>query len=606
MAEEKFLKPENQCREAEQNVLTSSHDKSEIDITKSEQDNNTKKEKEPDNILNNIKTENALCDIHVIDSNREETKGSEYIPPGITRNYKIEKDLQLDTYFKEYEVQSFKDTKIYRLRVLDLRANIYEDSRNNNHATIFLKELIRFCINYPEEIVLEDIEITKDFIAYVKKEGCCLQDKLLQDIKELNVEKIIKDVMNDIHVMENKMQLGSFSLKLENVFESVERGKYYVDYRYCKKDDDQVKKDEDGIPRKQDHESTSEKLEHYIYQLGVVMIELLRGDKVLFETYTKVPDAEIQKLACEKLVNGLNCSIQTKDLIKKMIVKDPQSRIKLDEIIEDIIIVKRSESIIPEQKFLQQNIKGYHNSVHGIVLQSSENKSIGIGTGILIGPSIVLTSGKNIYDHNNSRYYEKLEFVPDVSEKDETFFGRIGVKRCYVTEVFKSNSHRENFGIMILEKPIGEQLGYFGLHFHKSDDYPISKNTEVQLTGYIQEIENGERVRNKQIEMKGEIIAVDATDNWIAYDLESVDGSESDKYRKGLGGAGVLYEDKDGNCYVVGVHLSYDTEQQFRIGYWMRVAAFDQIISWMQNSDLPEFEKESNNESFIRTRGLKK
>ena len=85
-----------------------------------------------------------------------------------------------------------------------------------------------------------------------------------------------------------------------------------------------------------------------------------------------------------------------------------------------------------------------------------------------------------------------------------------------------------------------------------------------------------------------------------------VDGSKSDESLKGLGGAGIYYEDKNGEYYVIGVHSSYDKPEMISVGYRMRKAVFDQIKLWMQDSKLPEFEIESNNENYIRTKGLKK
>ena len=469
-------------------------DKSDIIVETISQETITKKEKEIEHMWNSI--------------------------PQISRKYKMEREIPQNTYFKEYEVRSLKDNEIYRLRVLDLNKNTESDDRDNNKATIFDKEFIRFVQKYPGEVILADVERTQEFNVYIKKEGYSLQHKSLEGIKELDAEMMIKDILNDIYFLENKMNLGSFSLKLANICQSKESKRYYVDYREIH--NDQAKVNEYGIPINQGPKSANGELEHYIYQLGLVLIELFQGNKELIDTYTKDSDEEIQKLTCKKLLNGLNCSEKMKNLIMRMIVKDPQNRIKLNQITKDIVMVESLESQISQQDFIHQNIIRYPNSVHGMVLRRVEDELIIMGTGTLIGPSIVLTSGNNIYDHAKNDCYQNLEFVPEVTEEAESPLGRASVKKYYVTDLFKSNSKKENFGILILEKPIGEQLGYLGLHLSINDDsLAIPENTKVRLTGYVnKKMDKQDKILIKQIQIKGEPKVIDPADNWITYDLE--------------------------------------------------------------------------------------
>ena len=570
-------------------------------------------------------TKSVILDHKRVPDN-EEAKEGVFIPPRLKNNYEYLHEITTHAYFREHKVRSRKDGEIYRLRMLDLKSETEIDDRGNNLATNFVKEYTRFCSNYPDEVDLESLEITENLIVYVKKEGCQLQDKTPKEIAGLNLKKLIEDVLNDIYFLEKKMGLGYFSLGIENIYQSKKNGAYYVDYRKISNRRSIVHKNIDFKNYNMSHKH--EEFEDYIYQLGLEMILVNLSDegaKVTVRSNSEINHSVLHDNSIEIFVRHLGYLEESENLLIEMTRRDPKQRIKINKFIdnnnskyfndnagnsENQILNSSFKDLLDSlQNPQQETIMTNSYAVKGTVLQYSEDNLIDspieMATGVLIGPNIVLTSGKIIFNRAKKSCYKKLEFVPGVTEKVEPPFGRIRVKTCYVTETYKSNSQRENFGVLILEKPVGERLGYFGLHVNKSDGKPILEKTEIHLTGYPQKtIGRYEKMRSKQTEMKGRIVGVDATDNWIAYELEMADGSKSDQYQTGLEGAGVHYQGNNGNHYVIGVHLSYDTEMQFRIGHFLRLSDLEQIEKWVKDSNLPELERENHNDNCIRTKGL--
>jgi len=102
------------------------------------------------------------------------------------------------------------------------------------------------------------------------------------------------------------------------------------------------------------------------------------------------------------------------------------------------------------------------NSVHGVIAFKFNNITTW-GTGVLIGPHIVLTADHNLYNHDIKTYtgVESLQFLSGMNGKVLPF-GIIEVEQYFVSPNYMKEG-KEDYGILILKKPIGEVTGYFGL-----------------------------------------------------------------------------------------------------------------------------------------------
>ena len=179
--------------------------------------------------------------------------------------------------------------------------------------------------------------------------------------------------------------------------------------------------------------------------------------------------------------------------------------------------------------------------VHGVVAADFGDAS-GWGTGTLIGLNIVLTAGHNLYNRQSKTYAnpETLQYLPGMNGQDLPF-GIARVAKYLVSPNFVKYG-TDDYGLLILEEPIGEMTGYFGLVCPKSGELT---NKRINVTGYP-----GDKVREKpnmyeMWGMEGKANNIDHYRGLMDYIIDT---------GKGQSGSGVWYEE-NGDYYVCGVHV---------------------------------------------------
>lgn len=200
-------------------------------------------------------------------------------------------------------------------------------------------------------------------------------------------------------------------------------------------------------------------------------------------------------------------------------------------------------------------------SVHGVVAMKFANGTAW-GTGTLIGPNIVLTAGHNLYDYERRIFSENLQYLPAMNGKLLPFGMPRVVKHFVHPDYVKFG--REDYGLLILDQPIGETTGYFGIA--TLDPKDLGSKT-INVTGYP-----GDKVagRSKIYEMWGMGGSTSLIDNnHISYTIDTYCGQS---------GSGVWYQEGD-NYFVVGVHvLGNSTVNQATL---MTKQRYQQIKQWI-------------------------
>src|SRR5690606_38621088 len=152
------------------------------------------------------------------------------------------------------------------------------------------------------------------------------------------------------------------------------------------------------------------------------------------------------------------------------------------------------------------------------------------GSGILIGPDIVLTAASNIYDNQKPvrKRYPYLKFILGANN-DKVTFGEIEIEDVCVPEGYinhegergGNNANSNNYALIILKKQIGREIGYFGMHALAADTTLI-QTKEISVVGYPREIIKAEsQEKFEQFEENGKIVALDSQQGLIHYSTDS-------------------------------------------------------------------------------------
>lgn len=119
------------------------------------------------------------------------------------------------------------------------------------------------------------------------------------------------------------------------------------------------------------------------------------------------------------------------------------------------------------------------NSVNGrIVATSIANNSIIYGYGTIIGPNLVLTAASTIYDRKTQQKYNSFKFYPGLDDISKDSDG-VDVFEVYCSQSYIENGTR-NYGLMVLDQPIGLKTGYFGMRFEHAGRRLEEENVKVQ------------------------------------------------------------------------------------------------------------------------------
>ena len=142
------------------------------------------------------------------------------------------------------------------------------------------------------------------------------------------------------------------------------------------------------------------------------------------------------------------------------------------------------------QSFPKTNV--FPQSAFGIVIvNKSEDDTAKWGTGVLIGPDIVLTAAYNVYDDEEPvrKRFPYIKFAPGATG-DEAPFGEIEVEEVIATESYvKKTEETERSGLnvyalLILRNSIGRETGYLGLHVVAAEHTYLHEEREIFVMGY--------------------------------------------------------------------------------------------------------------------------
>jgi len=215
-----------------------------------------------------------------------------------------------------------------------------------------------------------------------------------------------------------------------------------------------------------------------------------------------------------------------------------------------------------------QHPSRWPNSVHGVVVVEFEGiEGKCFGTGTLIGPHIVLTAGHNLYDRRRNVYarLESIQFLPGI-DVQMLPFGIAEVEQYFVSPKYV-NENKEDYGILILKEPVGEETGYFGLVCPKPEEL---RGKVINVTGYPRDKVKSKPSTYEMWEMEGPAAYVDRQRGLMQYPIDTAGGQS---------GSGVWYREGE-DYYVCGIHQGGNLT--FNQATLLTKGIYEQIHTWLQ------------------------
>lgn len=254
----------------------------------------------------------------------------------------------------------------------------------------------------------------------------------------------------------------------------------------------------------------------------------------------------------------------------------------------------QSEVIIGKNDLVKvKNTLQYPQSTSAYVkatfkIKNADSVEIGTGRGSasFIKDNVLITAAHVVYDRESKTEATEVEIMP-AATPDSNPFGEIKVKEVRYLKEFRNTAPNElttyDLAVLILEEPIGAQLGTLGL----PNNLENTKNLDVTVTGYSA-VNKG----IKQMYTDTKTILQD-TNDFLFYQIDT----------KGGASGSAVY---DSNNRIVGVHTNGSDPEQMNYAVKLNEKALSFIYSvikghsidgWKLISDTWYYYKNSNKQT---------
>ncbi|MDR3547381.1 MAG: trypsin-like serine protease [Candidatus Pacebacteria bacterium] len=250
------------------------------------------------------------------------------------------------------------------------------------------------------------------------------------------------------------------------------------------------------------------------------------------------------------LISNSHENPDAKKLAKPIACKIPTA----NECADETVIHKPEEDT---RQLVATTMAAPHKMI-GLILSYIGDK-IYSGTGTLIGRNTVLTASHVIYNRNMRAAAHKALFFPGVNGDSSCLVATCSASAIYFTDEY-AKSGREDYGMIFLDKPIGDELGFIKLGLGSD-----LTGTDVMICGY-----QGDKIdKDKKYQQWASVGRIGRDDgNKLAYPLDSF-ASQS---------GGPVIRTENGVSNIIGVHIQGGENENYATK--MTAERINQIYKW--------------------------
>lgn len=506
------------------------------------------------------------------------------VPPGVAERYETKSQIEKGStdHYSDYFAKSKVDDNTYIIRMI--KPTFFSEKRNEA-LTYFVRELLLLERLEPNSVSIEDFEVGESSAACAIRDMPSLSTKLKRESGKsaIDFDQMIQDLATNIQQLRKEVKLSQFNFKLDNIYHTEKTNKFYLDYW-------EIRRAEAISPL--DETQSKNGAEREVYCLGEAILDL--NDELM------ALDKSIKKRSQDNRIQDLKVSNQLKNLVRRMLDPSPGARPHLRDIMDRrgeeetknstnpqqfqgrsiSLGITDTNSVFPNHEFEEMGRASISKAnklpkvAHGILKLGN----LKWGTGFLVGPDIVLTAATNLYDHIKKSYYQSIVFCP--GEHRGIKYGHYKIKECHIPPRFIKDKTEDNYGIAILECPVEDSIGYFGIH--AIEDEAELRQQELNVIVYTQGLnKSGQFFFQKDSSL--EIDSIEGSRN--TFTLSAANGD--DFWIEGIQGAGVYYKDmKGGGFYIVGVLSPSDDSQNTakpKVNL-IKIEQLNMIKQWVQIS----------------------
>lgn len=160
----------------------------------------------------------------------------------------------------------------------------------------------------------------------------------------------------------------------------------------------------------------------------------------------------------------------------------PDAKYKLRRALDGRYLVDEPEVIIgPDDRVRVGNPSAWPYRVHGHTVMRFPNGKTYIGTGTLVNKHHVLTAGHCVYSKDDGGWATYVQFTPAQDDASVPFGSSVATRLLSMKGWTDDNDRNYDIGMLILDKDLGNTVGYFGLITTSDGNL---QNYRVNISGY--------------------------------------------------------------------------------------------------------------------------